>query len=74
MMQYERQAITSTVRLPRHPGEHATVVKCKNCDNRLGIVGGGYLFVRHKGRETTCQLPAEVRCEECGQRTMLDRT
>ena len=71
MIDYERQAITSTARLPRHPGPHAAPVKCDKCGNRLGVSDGGYLFVRHKGRETTCRLPAEVRCEDCGARTML---
>lgn len=71
MMDYERQAITSTARLPRHPGPRATVARCGKCGKTLGVVEGRHLFVRHDGREATYTLPAEVRCERCGHRTML---
>jgi len=70
MIDYERQAITSTARLPRHPGPTAAAVRCK-CGKTLGVRDGGHIFVRHDGREGTYSLPAEVRCERCGTRTML---
>lgn len=71
MIDYERQAITSTARLPRHPGPHAHPVKCAKCGKTIGVRDGAYLFVRHDGREATYSLPAEVRCERCGTRTLL---
>jgi ribosomal protein S27E len=71
VIDYERQAITSTARLPRHPGPRAVAVRCAKCDKVLGVRDGGHLFVRHNGREATYSLPAEVRCERCGGRTLL---
>jgi ribosomal protein S27E len=71
MIDYERQAITSTQRLPRHPGPHARPVKCHKCEKTLGVVDGGHIFVRNNGREGTYSLPAEVKCERCGTRTMV---
>jgi len=71
MIDYERQAITSTARLPRHPGPHASAVRCEKCDKTLGVRDGSVIFVRHNGREATYSLPAEVRCERCGGRTLL---
>lgn len=76
MMRYERQAITSTARLPRHPGPHARAVACQGrqgaCGKTLGVVDGAVIFVRHNGREATYSLPCEVRCERCGQRTTVE--
>lgn len=71
MIDYERQAITHTARLPRHPGHRATVARCGKCAKAIGVVEGAYIFVRHNGREATYSLPCEVRCERCGHRTML---
>ena len=71
MIDYERQAITSTARLPRHPGPRAVAVRCERCDKTLGVRDGAVIFVRHNGREATYSLPAEVKCERCGARTML---
>ena len=74
---YERQAITSTARLPRHPGEHATVVRCagrgRKCNQTLGVSDGTNLFVRHEGREMVTGLPCNVRCERCGHWQMVER-
>ena len=71
MIDYERQAITGTARLPRHPSHRATAVHCAKCGKTLGVRDGDHLFVRHNGREATYSLPAEVRCERCGHRTLL---
>ena len=72
-MALEHQAITNLERLPRHAGPGAVAVRCR-CGRVLGVVEGGYLFVRHDGRELTATLPAEVRCEKCGHRTNLTVT
>jgi hypothetical protein len=71
MIDYERQAITSTARLPRHPGPHARPAACEHCHKTIGVVDGSFFFMRHKGREGTFHLPAEVRCDACGHRTLL---
>lgn len=77
MMTYERQAITSTARLPRHPGPHATVVKCDGragkCGQTIGVVDAGLLFVRHEGREMVSGLPCHVRCDRCGHWQMVEQ-
>ncbi len=76
-MQYERQAITSTARLPRRAGPHGRVVRCehprgpKDCGNILAVVDGPHVFYTHGGFALTATLPAEVRCERCGHSTLL---
>jgi hypothetical protein len=70
MIALERQAITDTTRLPRHPGPRAQAARCQ-CGKVLGVTEGAVIFIRHDGRELTATLPAEVRCEKCGKRTML---
>jgi len=42
------------------------VVRCVTCRNILGQVNAGAIISRHKGRQFTAQLPASIRCEECG--------
>lgn len=69
-MRLEHQAVTNLERLPRHAGPGGQAVRCR-CGHVLGVVEAGYLFLRHKGRELTATLPAEVRCEQCGVRTVL---
>lgn len=71
MIDYERQAITGTARLPRHPGPHAAPVRCAKCGKTLGVRDGGHLFVRHHDREIVAPVPCEVRCEKCGTRTLV---
>jgi DNA-directed RNA polymerase subunit RPC12/RpoP len=75
MIDYERQAITSTQRLPQAPGPNAHPIYCEGkdgrCRQKLGMADGRHIFVRHNGREATYSLPAEVQCERCGHRTML---
>lgn len=69
-MGYERQAITSTARVPRHPGRDGRPVRCAGrggrCGQTLGVVDGPWLFVRHEGREMVSGLPSTLRCERCG--------
>lgn len=76
-MSYERQAITSTARLPRRAGPHGRVVRCAHrrgeraCNNILAVVDGSHVFYKDRGLELTATLPAEMRCERCNQYTML---
>lgn len=74
MIDYERQAITSTARLPRRPGPHARRVACRVCGNNLGEADGGIFFAYHRGREMVSHLPAEVKCEDCGKFTRVELT
>jgi ribosomal protein S27E len=71
MIDYERQAIVSTARLPRHPGPRAVAVRCAKCDKTLGVRDGAHVFLRHHERELVAHLPCEVRCERCGARTLV---
>jgi hypothetical protein len=77
MIDYERQAITSTARLPRRAGPNGRVVRCEHarngrpCNNILAVVDGGYLFVTEGRGKVVAPLPAEVCCERCGHHTML---
>ena len=78
MIDYERQAITSTARLPRHPGPHARQIICRGrqgtCGKWLGVADGHHLFMRDDKREVVATLPATVRCERCGTvATVTDR-
>jgi hypothetical protein len=63
------------VRLPAHPQANAQPIYCEGregrCRQKLGVLDGEYLFVRHMGRTVVTTLPAEVRCERCGHPTML---
>ena len=78
MIDYERQAITSTARLPRRAGPNGRAVRCKGmrggreCGNILAVVDGGNVFYVDGGMELTASLPAAARCDRCGRRTMLD--
>jgi len=69
MIDYERQAITSTARLPRHPGPRSRQIICEGREGRcrkwLGVTDGRYLFMNDDGREVVASLPATVRCERC---------
>lgn len=73
MVRLERQTITSTTlaRIPRRPGSGAVAVRCR-CGNIIGEVDGDWLHSRHKRRETVAALPAEIRCEACGQYTRVE--
>jgi hypothetical protein len=72
-MKVEHAAITNQERLPRHAGPGGIQVRCR-CGQVLGLVEDGRLFLRHKGRELTATLPAEVRCERCGWHTHVGLT
>lgn len=78
MMSYERQAITSTARLPRRAGPNGRAVRCngqrgdKACGNILAVIDAGMVFYVDGGMELTATLPAAVRCDRCGRRTLLD--
>lgn len=74
MVSLERQTITATTlaRIPRRPGPGAVAVRCR-CSQLLGIVDGDWFFFQRHGRAVTCSVGCEVRCEECGRYTKIDK-
>jgi hypothetical protein len=78
MINLERQAITDTTRLPRRPGPHGVALRCtgqrgtRPCDNVLGVVDKGLLFVTDGAAQWISHLPASVRCDRCGRRSDID--
>lgn len=65
-------AVPDLERPPSHPGAGGVAVRCQGrqgrCGQVLGVVAGGYFYLRHHEREATCPLPVWVRCEKCGAR------
>jgi hypothetical protein len=67
----------SLVRLPRRAGPGGRAVRCqhqrgeKACGNILAVVEGEYVFYRDGGTELTATLPAEMKCDRCGHRSLL---
>lgn len=71
MMDLER-AVPDLERPPSHPGAGGVAVRCLGrqgrCQQVLGVVAGGYFYLRHEGREATCPLPVWTKCERCNAR------
>lgn len=61
--------------MQRRSGESIFKVKCPNCGNLLGIVEGGELIVKKKGRSVVIKVweEAEIECENCQTRTTVVR-
>lgn len=55
--------------IPAAPGPTAECWRCA-CGNMLGLVCGGFVFSRHKGRDVTAALPARIQCDRCGKRNV----
>lgn len=60
------RSVPNLDRVPREPGPHARVITCV-CTNVLGVVDGGWLFTRHRGRRQTARIPGSITCERCGR-------
>ncbi len=43
-----------------------TVVRCRACGNKLGVLVAGLFVQRHAGREGIYGDVKSVRCEKCG--------
>ncbi len=71
MMELER-AVPDLERPPSHPGAGGVAVRCQGkggrCQQVLGVVAGGYFYLRHHEREAICPLPTWVKCERCQMR------
>lgn len=60
------------ITIPAAPGPAAERWVCCGCGQLLGLVCGGVVFSRHKGREVVACLPARVQCDRCGKRNHRD--
>lgn len=69
-MRLEQPRAPLEEQVPRRPGAGAARVYCK-CGNWIGERDGGWLFTVYRQREQTAPLPAAIRCEKCGRRTLV---
>lgn len=54
---------------PVAPGPGAIPWRC-HCGNLLGIVYRRWLYTKYRDRRIEAGLPARVRCERCGRKTL----